>query len=123
MAHKSFRSFLASLEASGELLRISEPVATELQITELAARQMKSPGGGKALLFENPTIDGRPSRFPVAINTLGSRRRMAAALGLGSIDELADQMAFLMKAKPPRTFREAISLAKNGIDVIHARPR
>jgi UbiD family decarboxylase len=41
---------------------------------------MKSPGGGKALLFENPTVDGKASQFPVAINTMGSRRRMALAL-------------------------------------------
>ena len=41
-----------------ELVRIAEPVATELEITELADRQMKAPGGGKALLFEKPTIDG-----------------------------------------------------------------
>ena len=41
---------------------------------------MKSPGGGKALLFEKPIVDGKASKFPVAINTMGSRRRMALAL-------------------------------------------
>ena len=42
-------------------------------IAEWANREMKSPGGGKALLFEQPLIDGKPSKFPVAINTMGSR--------------------------------------------------
>jgi 4-hydroxy-3-polyprenylbenzoate decarboxylase len=123
MAYSSFHAFLLRLEQEGELRRISDPVATELQITELADREMKSPGGGKALLFEQPTINGKLSKFPVAINTMGSRRRMAMALGLESVDDLAAQMQFLLKAKPPRSFGEAFKLLKNGIDVIHARPR
>jgi hypothetical protein len=32
---------------------------------------MKSPGGGKALLFEKPTVNGVVSPLPVAINTHG----------------------------------------------------
>ena len=123
MAYPSFRKFVEEIEIRGDLIRITQPVATELEITELADRQMKSPAGGKALLFEKPTINGKPSAFPLAINTMGSRSRMALALGLDSIEQLADQMQFLLKAKPPRTFREAITLLRNGIDVIHARPR
>ena len=80
MAYASFRDFLGTLEKAGELTRVSVPVDTELLITEWADREMKSPGGGKALLFEQPVVDGKVSRFPVAINTLGSRRRMAMAL-------------------------------------------
>ena len=72
MAYESFGEFVQSLEKAGELKRISTPLATELEITELADREMKLPGGGKALLIEKPTIDGQPSAFPVAINTLGS---------------------------------------------------
>ena len=82
MPYPSFRSFCEKLESSGELRRISSPVATELEITELADREMKSPGGGSALLFERPTINGSTSAFPLAINTMGSRRRMALALSL-----------------------------------------
>ncbi len=122
MGYKSQREFLDRLEADGELIRISEPVATELEITEIADRQMKSPGGGKALLFEKPTIDGRVSEFPLSINTMGSRKRMARALGLDHIDSLAEQMGYLMKAKPPQNIRQAWELLRNGIDVIHARP-
>ena len=88
MAFRSFSDFLSALESAGELKRISVPVATELEITEIADREMKSPGGGKALLFEKPTVNGKISPFPVAINTMGSQRRMAQALGLESIDEL-----------------------------------
>src|SRR6202142_4740905 len=101
MAFESFRDFVGQLDRAGELKRIAQPVATELEITELADRQMKLPGGGKALLFEKPTIDGKISQFPVAINTMGSERRMARALGLESIDEIAHQMQLILKAKPP----------------------
>src|SRR5215469_11670972 len=72
MAFESFRKFLEQLEVAGELTRISQPVASELEITELADRQMKAPSGGKALLFEKPTVNGQLSPFPLAINTLGS---------------------------------------------------
>ena len=123
MAHTTYTAFLKALEEAGELRRISDPVDTELQITELADREMKSPGGGKALLFEKPTINGKVSEFPLAINALGSQRRMAMALGLDSVDELASQLEFLMKAKPPKRFKDALKLLRNGIDLIHARPK
>ena len=70
MAFDSFREFLSRLESAGELRRIAQPVATELEITELADREMKKPGGGQALLVEKPTVNGQISPFPLAINTL-----------------------------------------------------
>ena len=123
MAYASFSQFVAALEKAGELKRIAAPVATELEITEIADREMKSPGGGKALLIEKPTIDGRVSPIPVAINTMGSRRRMAMALGVASVDELAHQMQLILKAKPPTGLREAWTLLRQGVDLLHARPR
>ena len=123
MSYSSLSDFLKALDNAGELRRISVPVATELQITELADREMKLPGGGKALLFEKPMIDGVLSKFPVVINAMGSRKRMALALGLNSVDDLAKQLEFLMKAKPPKTFRDGLTLLRQGIDLIHARPR
>src|SRR3974390_3135560 len=98
MAFDSFRDFLQRLEAAGELKRISQPVATELEITELANREMKKPLGGSALLFEKPTVNGQVSPFPLAINAMGSEKRMAMALGLNSVEEAAIQLETLMKA-------------------------
>ena len=86
MAYSSFRHFLQTLERAGELKSIAEPIDTSLVISEWAEREMKSPAGGKALLFEQPVVDGKTSSFPVAINTMGSRKRMAMALGRESID-------------------------------------
>ncbi|HKI69656.1 MAG TPA: menaquinone biosynthesis decarboxylase, partial [Verrucomicrobiae bacterium] len=70
MAFESFRDFLEQLNRQGELIHIKEPFATELEITEIADREMKSPGGGRALFIEKPTVNGKVSPFPVAINTL-----------------------------------------------------
>src|SRR5437870_8465391 len=108
MAFDSFRDFLSRLEAAGVLKRIAQPVATELEVTEIADREMKKPGGGKALLFERPTVNGEVSPFPLAINTMGSELRMAMSLRAKSIDAVAAELGALMKAKPPTGFREAI---------------
>src|SRR6266571_5957064 len=123
MAFDSFRDFLNALEKADELKRISQPVATELEITELSDRQMKSPDGGKALLIEQPTVNGKVSPFPLAINTMGSWKRMALSLGAQTVDELAVELGSLMKAKPPTSFKEAIKLLGTALDLRHAKPK
>src|SRR5438045_5803021 len=123
MAFRSFQDFLEQLERTNELQRIHESVETDLVIAEWADREMKSPGGGKALLFEKPLIDGKPSAFPVAINTMGSNRRIAMALGRETVDEIAQEIQLILKAKPPTDLREGWSLLKQGIHLLHARPK
>ncbi len=123
MAFQSFRDFVLALDRTGELIRISQSVATELEIAELADRQMKSPDGGKALLIEKPSVNGVVSPFPVAINTMGSWKRMALSLGGNSVDEVAAELGALMKAKPPTGFREAIKLLGAALDLRHAKPK
>src|SRR5437879_4340368 len=117
MAFTSLRDFIGKLDQAGELKRISQPMATELEITEIADGEMKKPAGGKALLFEKPTVNGQVSPFPLAINSLGSHKRMAMSLGAGSMDEIAAELASLIQAKPPRNFREAINLLGTAFDL------
>jgi 4-hydroxy-3-polyprenylbenzoate decarboxylase len=123
MAFESFDEFVQQLDGAGELKRISQPVATELEITELADREMKSTGGGKALLIEKPMVNGTVSPFPLAINTMGSWKRMAMSLGANSVDEVAAELGSLMKAKPPTSFREALKLLSTAMDLRHAKPK
>jgi 4-hydroxy-3-polyprenylbenzoate decarboxylase len=123
MAFNSFGDFLVALEKAGELKRVAQPIATELEITELADREMKAPSGGKALLIEKPTVGGEISPFPVAINTLGSSKRMAMSMGAGSVEEVAAELGSLMKAKPPASFREALKLLGTVLDLRHAKPK
>src|SRR5947209_15366253 len=123
MAYRSFRQFLDALERAGELKRIAVPADTSLLIAEWADREMKSAGGGKALLFEQPIVDGKRSEFPVAINTMGSRWRMALALQVADIGDIAQEIQLILKAKPPTDLREGWSLLKQGIHLLHARPK
>src|SRR5687768_15058855 len=123
MAFDSFRDFVNALDAAGELIRISSPVATELEITEIADREMKKPGGGRALLFEQPTVNGRPASAPLAINVFGSMRRMAMALGTPSIDQAARDLGALLQAKPPTHWRDTLALLGKAMELRHARPR
>ncbi len=123
MAFDSFRDWVNALERAGELLRITSPVATELEITALADSEMKQSGGGKALLIEKPTVNGQISPFPVAINTLGSWKRMALSMGAESVEDISAQLATLMKAKPPAGFRDTLKLVATALELRHAKPR
>jgi len=123
MAHASFRDFLKTLETAGELRRISQPVATELEISEVADREMKKPGGGQALLFDQPTLNGEPTPIPLAINTYGSEKRMALTLGRNSVEEAAAELNKLVKAKPPTSLGDAFKLLGTALDLRHAKPK
>ena len=87
------KSFITALEQRGELLRISEPVSSELEITEIADRMVKA--GGPALLFEN--VVGK--EFPLVIGLYGTRERMALALGAKSLDAIGDRIRDLLDVK------------------------
>ena len=91
MRFKDLREFVSFLEERGELKRVTAPVNSELEITEITDRMVKS--GGPALLFEN--VDGGTT--PLLINIFGTHRRTALALGVEDIEELADRVRELFK--------------------------
>ena len=93
MAYDSLGAFIQRLDKAGELRRIKTPVSPVLEITEIADRVMKMPGGGPALLFENVT----GSKFPLAINLMGSRRRISWALGADDLEDIAAEIAALTR--------------------------
>ena len=120
MAYDDLRDWIAALEKHGELKRIREEVSPELEITEITDRVSKigsrsaasagvsagqgtaakgnySPGG-PALLFEN--VKGHPGH-KVFINQFGSERRMALALGVERLDEIAGRIHGLLNLKAP----------------------
>jgi 4-hydroxy-3-polyprenylbenzoate decarboxylase len=104
MAYNSLQEFVQVLEREGELKRIGHAVKPELEIAEIADRVMKR--GGPALLFEN--VVGK--EIPVLINAFGSPRRMALALGVDNIDEIARDIEHLTRLKPPASWRERFGL-------------
>jgi 4-hydroxy-3-polyprenylbenzoate decarboxylase len=110
LAYDDLRDWIRTLEKNGELRRIREEVSPELEITEITDRVSKIGGrrnesaskfapGGPALLFEN--VKGHPGH-QVFINQFGSERRMAMALGVERIEEIAERISGLMNLKAPQ---------------------
>ncbi len=114
LAYDDLRDWIEALEKHSELRRIREEVSPELEITEITDRVSKLgspagaksegvatgkyPPGGPALLFEN--VKGYPGH-KVIINQFGSERRMALALGVDRVEEVAERMQGLLNLKPP----------------------
>ena len=105
--YKSLTKFIEKLESADELIRISTPVSSELEIAEITDRMVKSEGGGKALLFEN-TDKG----FPVLTNLYGSERRMAMALGVEKLSDISERFDALISTvtSPKENFIDKLRL-------------
>ena len=103
---KDINEFIDTLDRERMLARIAEPVSPDLEIAAVTDKVSKSPGGGPALLFENPT----GYDMPVAINLFGSYRRMCLALGVDNLDELARQVEEITTPKIPAGFFDAMKM-------------
>ena len=107
MAYKNLQQFIEVLEKEGELVRISAYVDPRLEISEITDRVSKTPGGGKALLFENTGYD-----FPVLMNAYGSEKRMCLALGVQRLDDVAHdiEQLFQLLASPKESIMDKLRL-------------
>jgi len=130
MAYKSLRDFLAMLEAKGDLKRITAPVSTNLEMTEIHRRVLAA--GGPALLFENVINEkGERSGMPVLANLFGTVQRVANAVTLGGeprstaaeLREVGELLAFLRQPEPPRGLKEALSMLPLAKTVMSMRPK
>jgi 4-hydroxy-3-polyprenylbenzoate decarboxylase len=99
-------AFIAELERRKELARVSAPVHPHLEIAAVIDRACKSPGGGPALLFEQPT----GGSMPVAANLYGSLSRICLALGVEKLDELSREIDELTTPPMPKGFMDALKL-------------
>ena len=84
-APADLQTFIRLLESAKQLERVSCEVDPFLEAAAIINNVCKSPGGGKALLFEN--IKG--FSIPLSANLYGSAKRTAMALGVASIDASA----------------------------------
>ncbi|MCK9511692.1 MAG: 4-hydroxy-3-polyprenylbenzoate decarboxylase [Pigmentiphaga sp.] len=110
MTYRDLRDFLRQLETLGDLRRISTPVDTHLEITEISDRVLRA--GGPALLFERPQTRGAPAGMPVLANLFGTARRVALGMGADSVEALRDVgelLASLREPEPPRGLRDAVA--------------
>jgi 4-hydroxy-3-polyprenylbenzoate decarboxylase len=95
MPYTDLRDFISALDQAGELARIPFEVDPVLEITEFADRSVKR--GGPALLFEKP----KGSKVPVLMNAFASLRRMALALEVDSIEEIAARVSGVLEMQRP----------------------
>jgi 4-hydroxy-3-polyprenylbenzoate decarboxylase len=124
MALDSLRALIEAIEARGDLVRVDHPVSINKEMTEIADRCMKSPGGGPALLFTRPTLTGgAASRYPVAVNLFGSSARMALALGVDGLDEIGERIAALLHLKVPDTLLGKLAMLPQLAEVAKFPPR
>jgi len=106
MKYSDLRDFISQLEKIGQLKRISQPISTELAMTEISDRTLRL--GGPALLFENPI----GHNVPVLTNLFGTPERVALAMGqpdVTSLREVGKLLAMLKEPEPPKGFRDALS--------------
>ncbi len=124
MPFDDLRQWIAALDRAGELKRIRTEVDPILEIAEITdrvskmhaskeklagggARATQPNPGGPALLFEN--IKGHPGS-QLLINQFGSESRMKLALGVNSLDEIADRIRMFMDVKSPQGFLDKIKM-------------
>jgi len=119
MTYSSLRDFIDALEKTGQLVRVSEPVSTELEMTEIGTRLIREKG--PAVLFEN--VKGHST--PVLINLFGTVERVAFALGRRpeELRELGKHLAFLKQPEPPGGWREAVELFPLLKTAMNMKPR
>ncbi|GEK08533.1 4-hydroxy-3-polyprenylbenzoate decarboxylase [Pseudoalteromonas sp. McH1-7] len=105
MKYQDLRDFIKQLEKQGELVRVTQPISTKLEMTEIADRTLRA--GGPAILFENPIgFD-----IPVLANLFGTPKRVAMGMGQNDVNELREVgklLAFLKEPEPPKGIKEAL---------------
>ena len=104
MKYKDLRDFIAQLEKIGELKRITVPVSTHLEMTEICDRVLRAQG--PAILFEN--VAGHS--MPVLANLFGTPRRVALGMGEEStqaLREVGKLLAYLKEPEPPKGLKDA----------------
>ncbi|MDB5467633.1 MAG: ubiD [Phenylobacterium sp.] len=130
MAYRSLREFLEKLERAGELVRVSEPVSTVLEMTEIHRRLLAQ--GGPAVLFENVIrADGERSPMPCLVNLFGTVKRVAMGVTLegrerttaADLREVGELLAFLRAPEPPRGLKDAWDMLPMARTVMAMRPQ
>ena len=93
MYYQDLREFITELEKQGELKRITTPVKSELEITEICRRTLERKG--PALLFENVVNNS----IPVLANLFGTTKRVAIAMGKNDLSGLREIGQLLAQLK------------------------
>ncbi|MBL4720533.1 MAG: UbiD family decarboxylase [Alphaproteobacteria bacterium] len=124
MPYRSLRDFMTRLESEGRLVRVSAPVSTNLEMTEIQTRLLAE--GGPAVLFENVVNEnGDKSDMPVLVNLFGTVERVAWGMGREphELREVGETLAFLRQPEPPGGWREAVGMLPMVKTVMAMQPK
>ena len=125
MAFSSLRDFIfEKLEPEGRLVRVSEPVSTVLEMTEIQTRLLAE--GGPAVLFENVVgADGEKLPMPMLVNLFGTVERVAWGMGCepGQLREIGQSLAALRQPEPPSGIKQAVEMLPLLKTVMKMRPK
>src|SRR6266478_3789572 len=124
MPYASLRDFIARLEASQRLVRVTAPVSPHLEMTEIQTRLLAE--GGPAVLFENVVgPGGERYDMPVLVNLFGTVERVARGMERrpDQLRELGETLAFLKQPEPPGGWREALDMLPLVKTVMTMRPK
>ena len=124
MPYASLRDFIARLEQSGRLVRVSAPVSPHLEMTEIQTRLLAEKG--PAVLFENVVrADGTRSDIPVLVNLFGTVERVAWGMDREpqQLRQVGETLAFLRQPEPPGGWREALDMLPMLRTVMAMKPK
>ncbi|MFA5120861.1 UbiD family decarboxylase [Zavarzinia sp.] len=124
MPFRSLRDFIERLESAGRLVRVTEPVSTVLEMTEIQTRLLAE--GGPAVIFEKPIrADGTMSPYPVLVNLFGTVERVAWGMDREphQLREVGETLAFLKQPEPPGGLREAWAMLPLVKTVMAMKPK
>lgn len=124
-SYQSLRDFMAKLEDTGRLVRVAQPVDTELEMTEIQTRILAE--GGPAILFEKPVCRrlNKTYDMPVLVNLFGTVERVAWGMGRKpeQLRALGENLAFLRQPEPPSGVKEAMGLLPMVKQVLAMKPK
>jgi UbiD family decarboxylase len=114
MSYTDLRSFMNTLEREGDLVRITEPVSADQEITAIQHRVLSR--GGPALLFEK--VIG--SDYPIVSNLFGTLKRVEMAMG-GDPAALGEKLAALAHRLMPPSVTNIWSARSDIRKILRAR--
>ena len=112
MPYDSLRDFIARLESTGRLKRVTVPVDPELEATEIQTRLIAE--GGPAVIFEKPVNrrTGKAYKHPMLVNLFGTVERVAWGMDRApdQLRQVGETLAFLKQPEPPGGWKEALEM-------------
>ena len=125
MPYDSLRDFIARLESTGRLKRVTVPVDPDLEATEIQTRLIAE--GGPAVIFEKPVSrkTGKAYKYPMLVNLFGTVERVAWGMDREprELRAVGETLAFLKQPEPPGGWKEALEMLPLVKTVLAMKPK